>query len=105
MEETDLKILPAVASVAAIATVAALLVTGSYEISHERIEANRQARLLQSLHEVVAESSYDNDLAASRMSVVDVELLGSTEPVDVFVATQNGQPVAGLEIAQPGGVG
>jgi electron transport complex protein RnfG len=96
MDETDPKILPAVASIAAIATVAALLVTGSYEVSRERIELNRQERLLQSLHEVVDASSYDNDLTASRMSVTDVELLGSAEPVDVFIATRNGQPAAAI---------
>lgn len=96
MDETEPKILPAVLSVAAIATVAAFLVTGSYELSHERIEANRQERLLQSLHEVLDSSSYDNDLTASRISVVDAELLGTAEPVDVYRATRNGQPVAAI---------
>ena len=96
MDAPDTKMLPAVASVTAIATVAALLVTGSYELSHDRIEVNRQRRLLESLHEVLDSASYDNDLAASRISVVDAELLGSTNPVDVFLARLEGEPVAAI---------
>ncbi|MGI9257245.1 MAG: electron transport complex subunit RsxG [Gammaproteobacteria bacterium] len=107
MDETDPKIFPAVASIAAIATVAALLVSGSYELSRDRIEVNRQEQLLQSLHELVDAASYDNELTASRMSVIDVELLGTAEPVDVFIATQNGQPVAAIfsSIAPRGYIG
>jgi len=107
MEDSELKILPAVASIAAIAIVAALLVSGSYELSRERIEANQQQRLLQSLHEVVDATSYDNDLTASRTSVIDAELLGTAEPVDVYIAALNGQPVAAIfsSIAPRGYIG
>lgn len=88
--------LRAIASVTAIAVTAAVLVTGSYEISHERIEENRQARLLRTLHQVLDPASHDNELTQNRRTVWDLELLGSSEPTDVFIATQNGRPVAAL---------
>ncbi len=85
-----------IVSVAAIAISAAALVSGSYEISHERIEANRQERLLQSLHQVLDPADHDNDLTQGRLSVRNLELLGSADPADVFIATREGQPVAAL---------
>ncbi len=88
--------LRAIASVTAIAVTAAVLVTGSYEISHERIEENRQARLLRTLHQVLDPASHDNELTQNRRTVRDPELLGSSDPVDVFIATRAGRPVAAL---------
>ena len=73
-----------------------MLVTGSHEISHERIAENHRARLIQSLHEVLDPSSYNNDLISSQASVHDPELLGSVKPVDIFIATLSGQPIAVL---------
>ncbi len=85
-----------IASIGTIAVIAALLVSGSYELSRDRIEANRQERLLRTLHELIDPSLYDNDLVASRIAVLDSELLGSADPVDVFLARRNGRPVAAL---------
>jgi electron transport complex protein RnfG len=48
------------------------------------------------VHEVLAPDSYDNDLEASRQLIVARDLLGTREPVEVFVATRIGQPVAAL---------
>ena len=88
--------LRAIASIMAIAVGAAVLVTGSYEISHERIEENRRARLLRTLHQVLDPASHDNELTQSRRAVRDLELLGSSDPVDVFIATREGRPIAAL---------
>ncbi|MEE8093227.1 MAG: electron transport complex subunit RsxG [Gammaproteobacteria bacterium] len=88
--------LRAIASITAIAVGAAVLVTGSYEVSHARIEENRRARLLRTLHEVLDPARHDNALTESRRAVRDVALLGSTDPVDVFIATREGRPVAAL---------
>lgn len=88
--------LRAIASITAIAVSAAVLVTGSYEISHERIEENRQARLLRTLHQVLDPASHDNELTQNRRVVRDLELLGSSEPVEIFIATRAGRPVAAL---------
>ncbi len=88
--------LRAIASITAIAVSAAVLVTGSYEISHERIEENRQARLLRTLHQVLDPASHDNELTQNRRVVRDLELLGSSEPMELFIATRAGRPVAAL---------
>jgi electron transport complex protein RnfG len=96
MAGPDLQTVRAIALISAIAVVAAVLVTGSYEISHERIEENRQARLLDMLHQVLDSSAHDNELTQSRQAVRDLELLGSADPIDVFVATREGRPVAAL---------
>jgi electron transport complex protein RnfG len=96
MADPKLSTARALLSLTAIAVIAAILVTGSYELSFERIQENRQARLLETLHQVLDPSSHDNDLTRSRQSVLDLELLGSEEPVDVFVATNNGRAVAAI---------
>ena len=96
MARPDLQTVRAIALISVIAVVAAVLVTGSYEISHERIEKNRQARLLDMLHQVVDSSAHDNELTQRRLAVQDLELLGSADPVDVFVATREGRPVAAI---------
>ena len=85
-----------IASISLISIVSAMLVTGSHVISHERIAENHRARLIQSLHEVLDPSSYNNDLISSQISVHDPELLGSVEPLDVFIATLSDQPIAVL---------
>lgn len=70
-----------------IAVGAALLVTGSYELSHERIAANERERLLRSLSSVLDPDLRSRDLAPTHLTVTDRELLGTDEPVDVFVIT------------------
>jgi Na+-translocating ferredoxin:NAD+ oxidoreductase subunit G len=96
MADPKLSTARAFLSLTAIAVVAAILVTGSHELSFDRIQENRQARLLETLHQVLDPASHDNDLTQSRQSVRDVELLGSEEPVDVFIATENGRAVAAI---------
>src|SRR5690606_5611798 len=73
-----------------IAVGASLLVTGSYELSHERIAANERERLLRSLSSVLDPDLRDHDLAPTHLTVTDRELLGTDEPVDVFVITGEG---------------
>jgi len=86
----------AILSLTAISVVAAILVTGSHELSFDRIQKNRQAKLLETLHQVLDPASHDNDLTQSRLSVRDIEMLGSEESIDVFIATDNGRPVAAI---------
>ena len=78
------------------ALVAGSLITLSHELSRERIAANQRARLLATLHEIIDPALYDNDLEASRRFVTSPDLLGTTEPVEVFLATLDGAPVAAL---------
>lgn len=85
-----------VALVAAIATAAALLVTASWELSHERIEANERARLLSSLSSVLDEDLLDRDLEPVLIRALDPALLGSDEPIDVFVPVDGTDPQAAI---------
>jgi electron transport complex protein RnfG len=82
--------------VAAIATAAALLVTVSWEFSHERIEANQRARLLASLSSVLDASLLEQDLDPVLISALDEELLGSDEAIDVFVPVDGDTPLAAI---------
>jgi electron transport complex protein RnfG len=82
--------------VALIVAAAAFLVTSSYELTKSRIAANQRARLIASLNSVLDPALREHDLATVQLSVLDPELLGSREPVDVFVAIEAGQPVAAV---------
>lgn len=92
----DARPIATVLLVAAIATAAALLVTVSWEFSHERIEANQRARLLASLSSVLDESLLEQDLDPVLISALDPELLGSDEPIDVFVPVDGDTPLAAI---------
>jgi Na+-translocating ferredoxin:NAD+ oxidoreductase subunit G len=82
--------------VGVVASAAALLVTTSHEVSHERIAENQRVRLQSNLNTVLPTELHDNDLSATRLQVTDRERLGSAEPVDVYIATMRGVPVAAL---------
>ena len=80
--------------VGAVGVAAAFIVSASYDFSKDRIAANQRARLIASLNSVLDPSLRERDLATIRLSVTDEELLGDDDPVDVFVALENGQPMA-----------
>jgi electron transport complex protein RnfG len=80
--------------VGVVGVAAALIVSASYDFSKDRIAANQRARLIASLNSVLDPSLRERDLATIRLSVTDEELLGDDDPVDVFVALENGQPMA-----------
>jgi Na+-translocating ferredoxin:NAD+ oxidoreductase subunit G len=81
--------------VGVIAAGAGLLVTGSYEASHERIVANEREALLRDLYSVLDPGLRDHGLAPTHFTVSDRELLGVDGPVDVFVvATEAGRAEA-----------
>jgi electron transport complex protein RnfG len=82
--------------VSAIATLAAVLVSASWEFSRERIAANERARLLASLSSVLDESLLDRDLDPVLITVEDTELLGTDEPVEVFVPIDGTTPLAAI---------
>jgi Na+-translocating ferredoxin:NAD+ oxidoreductase subunit G len=81
---------------AAVLVAAGFMVTSSYEWSRGRIAANERARVVARLNSVLDDSLRGRDLTTTRLGVTDPELLGSTDPVDVFVITDAGQPVAVL---------
>ena len=96
MADSEAKSLRAILAVAAIAVCAAGLISASHEISAERIERNIAERLMRSLHEVLDPSLYDNDLVRSQVRATDPDLLGTTDPVQVFLATRDGEPAAAI---------
>lgn len=80
-----------------VASAAAVLVAGSYELSHERIAANEREALLRSLYSVLDPALRDRGLAPTQVKATDPQLLGSEQPVDVFVVmTESGRPEAAI---------
>lgn len=79
--------------VGVVAAAAALIVSASHEFSKDRIAANERARLLANLTSVLDPALRNRDLATTRLTVTDEALLGEAA-IDVFVATDQGVPVA-----------
>jgi len=79
---------------AVFAAVGVGLVALTEEVTRDQIEANERAFLLRTLNDVVPAGSYDNDLFNDTVQVTDPELLGTKEPVTVYRAFREGQPVA-----------
>jgi len=74
---------------------AAVLVAGSYELSHERIAANEREALLRNLYSVLDPALRDRGLTPTQLTATDRELLGSASPTDIFVVTtEDGEPEA-----------
>lgn len=96
MADSEEQGLRAILAVAAVAVCAAGLISVSHEISAERIERNVAERQLRSLHEVLDPSVYDNDLVRTQVQAIDPDLLGTTDPVHVFLATRDGEPAAAI---------
>jgi H+/Na+-translocating ferredoxin:NAD+ oxidoreductase subunit G len=90
------KPLATVLLVGLIATAAAVLVTASWEFSRERIAANQRARLLASVSSVLDPSLIGRDLDPVLITAEDEALLGSDEPIDVFVPVDGTTPLAAV---------
>jgi electron transport complex protein RnfG len=81
-------------AVAAVAAAAAYGVHAAYDWSHERILINERARVAARLNSVLDPGLRGRDLLPTRIAAADRDLLGSEQPVDVFVLTDDGAPVA-----------
>jgi electron transport complex protein RnfG len=79
---------------AALAAAAFYAVNAAYDWSDERIAANERARVVARLNSVLEPALRGRDLTTTVLAVADEELLGSAEPVDVFVLTDRGAPMA-----------
>lgn len=82
--------------VGVISTGAAVLVTASWEFSRGRIAANERAQLLASLSSVLDPSLIGRDLEPVLLTARDRTLLGSSEPIDVFVPVDGTKPLAAI---------
>lgn len=69
-----------------------------HALSAGRIAANERAVLLRSLEAVMPAGGYDNDLLTDAITLQD-ERLGAGEPVTVYRARRQGQPVAAIATA------
>jgi electron transport complex protein RnfG len=85
-----------VVAFAVAAAAAVYAATGAYRWSHERIEANERARVVARLNSVLDPTLRNRDLVTTRIAVTGAELLGNDEPIDVFVLTENGTPMASV---------
>lgn len=94
MPEYKGSILGTLVLVGLVAVGAAALVTASYEFSHETILENERAQLLERLHSVLDPEVEALNPNPVPLSVTAPELLGTDEPVDVFVAVENGTPLS-----------
>jgi H+/Na+-translocating ferredoxin:NAD+ oxidoreductase subunit G len=82
--------------VAAITAGGAYVMATTFGFSKERIAVNQRARLIASLNSVLSPELRNHDLGTVRLTATDATLLGSPEPIDVFVATERGNPVAAI---------
>lgn len=80
------------------------LVSVTYHATEERIAANERAVLLDRLNAILPPELYDNDIIEETIEVSDSELLGTTKPVTVYRARNQGKPIAAvLTPVAPGG--
>lgn len=70
------------------------MVTCTYDNTRERIAANERAALLRKLNRLIPPEIHDNALLQDTVQVRDENLLGSSDPVNVYRARMDGQPVA-----------
>lgn len=70
--------------------IVAMIFTGT----EERIAESERQFMLRSLHAVIHSDLHDNDIFNDMITVTNPNLLGTKDPVPVFRARKNGQPVA-----------
>jgi electron transport complex protein RnfG len=80
--------------VAALAVAAFYAVDAAHEWSSGRIAANERARVVARLNSVLEPALRGRDLTTSSIAVTDAALFGSDAPIDVFVLTDRGAPMA-----------
>lgn len=88
--------LATIALVGLVAGIAAVIVTASWEFGRDRIAANERARLLASLSSVLDPGLLARDLNPVLITVTDPALLGSDDPVEVFLPMDGTTPRAAV---------
>ena len=80
----------------ALASVCAVLVAGTYQLTKQRIADNEQAFLEQSLQPVLEGIRYEGTLSDSTIVILPPHDLPGNSPVTVYRVFANGQPIAAL---------
>ena len=70
------------------------MVAYMFEQTRDQIAANERATLLRKLHRLIPADRHDNVLLEDTVTARDEALLGSEEPVMVYRARNDGEPVA-----------
>lgn len=78
------------------AIIGSTLVAWIHQQTAPTIEANEQAALLSNLHSLIPPGTHDNDITEDTIQVHDETLLGTPEPVTVYRARQDGEPVTAI---------
>jgi electron transport complex protein RnfG len=68
----------------------------THETTKDRIARNERDELLRSLHNIIKPDMHDNDIFNETIQVRDSELLGTDEPVKVYIARKDSKPVAAV---------
>lgn len=78
------------------AVIGTALVAFTYDRTIEQIAENERQALLRNLHAIIETSEHDNDLFNDTTEVPGSPLLGTREPVNIYRARKNGEPVAAV---------
>jgi electron transport complex protein RnfG len=82
------------------------LIAFTFDNTADRIAAEEREFLLRSIQTLIPPSRYDNDPYSDTISVQAPQLLGSRDPIPVYRARKDGQPVAAvMEPVAPDGYG
>lgn len=92
------------ALLAVVAVLGAALLAAVHALTRDRIEAQERRVILEQLHQVLPDSSYDNTLHEDVISFADPAYFRSDEPVTVYRARKAGRDVAVImRVAAPDG--
>ncbi len=94
MANVEGNLLGSVVAVAAAAAAALFAADVAFDWSDDRIAANERARVVARLNSVLEPALRGRDLTTTLITATDPELLGSDDPIDVFVLSQSGTPAA-----------
>ncbi len=72
------------------------LVAFTFDETKQQIAANERQAIIKNLHELIKPAEHDNDLYTDIIQVSDEALLGTKEPVNVYRARMQQQPVAAI---------
>lgn len=72
------------------------LLSFTHDQTRDKILSNERNAILYSLHNIISPDTHDNDLFTDTIIVTDASLLGTPDPITVYRARKQGQPVAAV---------
>lgn len=94
--ETIRNMLRAAALAGTFAVIGTAMVAITWQETRDEIAENERRVLLDTLNQLVPAERYDNDLFTDTITVTNEEMLGTDEPVTIYRARRDGEPVAAL---------